>query len=360
MSLPSQIVNRCLGITEKDNVTIVLYPHNISLAEEIAHECFKKGADVLLNLYTEKYLLSYMNELSVESLKKPSVFCCALTENSTVEIWTGGTYDPTVLRQIPPEKDAAASQGEAAAHWPLAKEKKVRTLGVGLGLVTEPRARAYGFDFKQWSTMMTKASNVDYTLLAEKGKSLHNILSGYELFHITSKDGTELKFKTSGRQWKVSDGVIDKRDLEGGNLDDHIPAGSIFIAPLEDSAEGTVVCNVPEPHRGKMVKRVKWTFRKGRVVEFDGDRSIERVKEDWTKATGDKDRFAYFSMGFNPKAKSGYTINSVVAGTVSVGIGGNEDLGGVNKPGFFYVGSIAGATLEAGGNAIVRNGRLLP
>jgi leucyl aminopeptidase (aminopeptidase T) len=72
--LVSLIVNNCLRITESDNVTIFLYPRHIPLAEEIAHECFKKGADVLLNLYTDNYYLSYMNELPTESLRQPSVF----------------------------------------------------------------------------------------------------------------------------------------------------------------------------------------------------------------------------------------------------------------------------------------------
>jgi leucyl aminopeptidase (aminopeptidase T) len=53
-SLAKQIVNRCLNVTEKDNVSILMYPHTMKLAEEISVECFKKGADVLLNLYTDE------------------------------------------------------------------------------------------------------------------------------------------------------------------------------------------------------------------------------------------------------------------------------------------------------------------
>lgn len=83
-----------------------LYPHNLPLAEDIAEECFRKGADVLLNLYTDKYMVSYHNLLSTESLRQPSVFCRALTESSTAEIWMGGTYDPAVLKKIAPEKNA--------------------------------------------------------------------------------------------------------------------------------------------------------------------------------------------------------------------------------------------------------------
>ena len=77
MSLASRIVNSCLAVTSRDNVTIFLYPHNLALAEEIADECFKKGADVNLSLYSDQFLLSYLTRLSVESLEQPSVFCKA-------------------------------------------------------------------------------------------------------------------------------------------------------------------------------------------------------------------------------------------------------------------------------------------
>ena len=40
--LASLIVNKCLRINENDNVTIFLYPRHIPLAEEIAHEYFRK------------------------------------------------------------------------------------------------------------------------------------------------------------------------------------------------------------------------------------------------------------------------------------------------------------------------------
>lgn len=358
MSIASQIVNKCLNITERDNVTIFLYSHNISLAEEIAEECFKKGADVLLNLYTDKYLLSYMKELSVESLREPSVFCKALTESSTVQIWAGSTYDPAVLREIPPEKDAASSEGEAKAHWPLQRDRKVRTLSIGLSLVTKPRARAYGFNFNEWERVMERASRIDHEKLAETGRALKVRLSKAKRFRITAPGKTDLTFEVSGRPWFVSDGVVDAKNIAEGHFDDHIPAGNICVAPLENTVEGTAVFNTKEPYRGRSIGELKWVFKGGRLTGFEGDASTARLKEDWEKATGDKDKIASFSIGFNPSAKTGYTINQVASGAVSVGLGGNEDLGGVNKPGFFYVGTLTGADVTADGELIVKKGKI--
>lgn len=359
MKLSHLVVNKCLGIKENDNVTIFTYPHNIALAEDLAEECFKNGADVLLNLYTDRYQLSYMKELSVESLRQPSVFCRALTESSTVQIWAGSTYDPAVLRAIPPDKAAASSEGETKAHWPLQRDRKVRTLTIGLSLVTEPRAKAYGFNIRDWGQVMDRASKVDPEKLAGMGHILKARLSKAKTIRVTGFGKTDLTFETSGRPWRVSDGVIDAEDIAEGNLDDHMPAGNVYVAPLESTAYGNIAFNAKEPYRGRSVRALEWSFEGGKLVSFSGDDSIARLKEDWSKSVGDKDRIAFFSIGFNPSAKTGFTINQVASGAVSVGVGGNEDFGGANKPGFFYVGTLTGADVFADGEPIIKKGKIV-
>jgi leucyl aminopeptidase (aminopeptidase T) len=359
VSLAHRIIADCLRITEKDNVTIFLYPHTIPLAEELSEECFKKGADVLLNLYTEKYMLSYYNLLSAESLRQPSVFCRALAENSTAEIWAGATYDPAVLRKIPAEKGAAAAEGEAKAHHPITEERKVRSIGLGLPLVTKPRAKAYGFNFAKWEKMMSLASNVDYGKLAQTGKKLKEVLSKCDVIRVTGPGGTDLSFSVRGRKWFVSDGVVDEADVAEGNLGDSIPAGSIYAPPVEDSASGGVTFNVKEPYMGVPLGKLTWSFKEGRLVKFAGDATNDRLKADWERSTGDKDRIAYFSIGFNPKAEPGYTVNNIAQGAVSIGIGGNSDIGGANKSGFFMLRTTSGASVTADGKAVLKNGKIV-
>ena len=359
MSLAQRVVKDCLRVTEKDNVTIFLYPHSIPLAEELSEECFKQGADVNLSLYTEKYLLALHDLLSVESLRKPSVFCRALSEVSTAEIWAGATYDPAVLKKIDPEKSAANDEGEFHAHHPITEERKVRSVGLGLPLVTKPRAKAYGFEFARWERMMEAASNVDYSKLALTGGKLKESLSGSDRIHVKGPSGTDLTFSVKGRKWFVSDGVVDDADVAEGNLSDNIPSGNIYAPPLEDSANGTITFNVKEPYYGVSLGRLTWAFKDGKITKFEGGASNKRLKDNWEKGTGDKDRIAYFAIGFNPMAKTGYTVNHIAQGAVTVGIGGNSDIGGKNKPGFFMIRSLEGATVTADGKTLLKDGRLL-
>lgn len=354
-----QVVNRCLRITEKDNVTISFYPHSLKLAEEIAVECFKNGADVLLNLYTDRYYRSYLTELSVESLKRPSVFCRALTENSTVKIEMFAAYDPAVFRSIPPEKRNADSEGEQKAHLPLGREKKVRGLTIGVAALTRPRAKAYGFNYHSWSRMIHAAAQVDYERLMKAGRVLKEVLSRSKTLNVIAKDGTNLALDVSGQKWRVSDGVVDDSDIKEENFEDTVPAGSIGTTPIEDGVDGRITFNTVAPYSGYPIKRMTWTFKSGLVSGFEGDSSIKPVKDDWVHAAGDRSRIAYFALGFNPRALPNYTVNSLVSGAVSIGIGGNQFVGGKNNSSFFFLHTLTNATITADGETLAKSGRVI-
>jgi aminopeptidase len=353
--LASLIVEKCLRINENDNVTIFLYPRHIPLAEDIARECFRKGADVLLNLYTDNYYLSYMNELSVESLRQPSIFCKVLSEYSTAQVWLEGVEDPRIFKKIPAEKSDAAGEGENKAHAPY--YKKVRSIGLGLALVTPKRAKTYGFDYAKWKRMMEAASTIDYEQLAAAGRRLKEVLSNASTIRITAPRGTDLTLDVSTRPWRVADGVIDENDMNEGNAMDQIPAGSIYTTPT--NADGTIIFNVRTPYSGISVGKVEWKFKEGKVVEFRGDSSAKKVRDLWEKSSGDKDKIGYFGVGFNPKVRTGYTVNEIASGSISIGIGGNEMLGGINKSGFYFQHTVTGATATSERRAFLKNGRLV-
>ncbi len=356
MSLAQKVVNQCLRISENDNVTIFFYPHNLTLAEDVADECFRKGADVNLSLYTDRFYLSYLKNLSAESLRQPSIFCEILSKYSTAEVWLGGASDPSIFRKIPSEKTVADGEGENKAHSPYAK--KTKALSVQLSLVTEPRAKTYGFNFKQWQKTMQAASNVDYAHLAKIGKQLKSKLARAERIQITASNGTKFTFEPKPQHWSISDGVIDSVDVKEKHVQDSIPAGSIDNIPEPDRADGTIVFNTSIPYAGVTIGKVSWRFKNGTLTTFETDSSGKRLKDDWSEASGDKSKLAFFSIGFNPEAEIGYTINQIAPGAVTVGIGGNTFVGGPNKSGFFFAHTLVGATVKADGKPILKNGKL--
>ena len=359
MSLAKSIVNDCLRITEKDNVAINLYPHNLPLAEEIADECFRNGADVIMSLYSDQFYASYYRNMSEESLKRPSVFCKALTQSSTAQIYMANTYDPKVLRTIDSAKLAADAIGENNAHFPLSRERKIRTLNIGLAALTKPRAKAYGFKFKKWSKMTEAATSVDYQKLAKKGRALRNSLTDAKTITVTGSGKTDLSFDVSGRKWYLSDGIVDEEDIKNEDFNDQLPAGSITVAPIEDSAKGRITFNAGTPLMGRLVNGLRLTFKDGKVTDFEGNKSTAALEKNFEEGTGNKDSIGMFNIGFNPAAETGYLVNNVAYGAVSIGIGGNEFLGGTNKPGFFHFDTMVGASVRADGRTIIQKGKIV-
>jgi hypothetical protein len=83
------------------------------------------------------------------------------------------------------------------------------------------------------------------------------------------------------------------------------------------------------------------------------------LKVNYEKATGEKNRIAVIGVGANPKARTGFLQDSLASGVVTVGIGGNDDIGGSNKTDFYFAGVLTKATLTVDGNIIVQNGKLV-
>lgn len=357
--LATNLVRECLRIRPDDNVTIFLYPHNIPLAEDLSRECFRVGADVNLSLYTDRFYEDYMKLLPEDSLRQPSVYCRGLTELSTAEFWIGSPYDPAVYRRIPPGKMAATDEGETAAHLAPSRERKVRSLFVALGQVTRPRAKAYGLAYAAWERNVREASSVRPDRLAADGGRLAKRLASADRVHVTTDHGTDLELSVHSRRAFVYDGVVDDEDVAAGALNASIPAGNVAIAPIETSAEGTVVFDAPQAWAGRTIRRLRWEFSGGRVTMFEGDRNALALRNAWERATGDRDRIASVSIGLNPRARMGFLSDPIVRGAVSIAIGGNEDEGGTNKPGFFYAQTLADATVELDGTPIVRKGKLV-
>ena len=146
-------------------------------------------------------------------------------------------------------------------------------------------------------------------------------------------------------------------DLAAGNWDASLPGGSVDVAPLEESANGTFVADSPTPQMGKRIEGLAWTFRNGHVVDYAAKKNLAIAQTGWETDPGAKDRIGSFSIGLNRKAKAGFLNNGIVAGTVTLGIGENRTLGGTNRSSYGMAAFLTTPTVEVVGKTIVENGK---
>lgn len=371
LGIARKVVRDALSISKDDVVGINTWQHTIDLSNELAIECFRVGADVLTVLNTDKVYFERHKVLPLSNFRVNERW---VTEFLTAEILIQGPENPrgfVTVKEYSPEKMITLYERETASFY-RSLEKRVRCAFVILGNLTPQRAKMLGFDYLAWKSMMDDASRVPHEYLARYGEKVRKVLAEGNEVHVTSKEGTNLTFRIGSYPVQVDDGVVSEEDVARGNLITHVPAGEVLVAVVKDSAEGSLI---GEPFtRGrsgyrhyhfyakpysKLAQGLKLAFKNGRVTSLDGvEPVLTNIKKMLNVARGDKDRIGWLSVGINPRAEPGYFIDGMVQGSVTIGIGANKEIGGMNDSGLGFGVTMVAATVELDGNVIVENGKL--
>ncbi len=357
-TIAKRVVHACLNIHEDDMVLIETWQHTLTLASEIALECYKAGAKPLLTLLTDELWWNTLGSVPESYIRKTSRHMLNAIDSTTAWIGLGGPQDPTKFREV------ASSRLEsfAEADRPVldkAFEKKVRTAELILGQVTPERARVYGFNYEQWLKMTEESIKVDYPKMSELGRKVSNRLEKGNKVRITSKTGTDLKFEITKRPVHVQDGIVDGEDIRRGLVSTQLPSGKVEVPPIEDSARGTVVFDSPRALKGRLIKGLTLTFEKGRIAGFQAKEYGETFREVLEVSRGDKDVMGQFDIGLNPRVELiGYTTDELASGTATIGVGSNKGIGGRNDSSWSFSGTISKPTVEIDARKIVVDGRV--
>jgi aminopeptidase len=147
---------------------------------------------------------------------------------------------------------------------------------------------------------------------------------------IRNPKGTNLTLSTQNRKF-FTDTKLDWKSMKWMNL----PTGEVIVAPVEDSLNGKLVCDMAIGGIGKLRKPVEVTAKNGRVeTVFSQDKDhLRRIEEtfatdDWSDVVGE------FAFGINPKARfvQEFLEAEKILGTVHVAFGANTDMPGGKNP----------------------------
>lgn len=362
--LVRQIVEVCLNMKDGENIWVHSWDHTIDLASEVAFACRQRGAHPFITLITEKYWTRSLLEIPKKLLEALPSHEAATLEQTNVFIFMLGPRSPIDWNKIPSEKRELANvwyfdSNKYLEKWrKIAQGRSIRTLGIEYCLVTREWAEALGLKYEQWKEVMLTGCLADQKEIAQKAVQLANIIrKGHEV-HVRTPFGTNLKFKLAGRKPIVGDSVISKEDAAEGIVK-FLPSGFVEVAADENSADGTVVYDVPILVRGaKKIKGLTLEFKHGKVIKYSARVGMDAF-ENYLKSTqGDVDKFGFFGMGLNPGLKHGFTQDDKVLGGVTIGIGGNEDKGGKNRTreNRHWWASVTQATVQIDKELVLKNG----
>jgi leucyl aminopeptidase (aminopeptidase T) len=200
----------------------------------------------------------------------------------------------------------------------------------------------------------------DYEQIAALTQALADLLHGSSSVHITTPLGTDLRLSVAGREWRTDTGVLTGRGVYG-----NLPAGEVYVAPVEDGAEGVLVIDKSLP--GLVLSEpVRLVFEKGRVVQIEGGEGATHLKQiiadGESKPNGEWSRvIAELGIGTNPKARplGNVMTDEKVVGTIHIAIGRNDHLGGESLAPIHVDGIVSQPTVIVDGTVLIDGGRYL-
>jgi len=320
-------------------------------ATNIIHTCMgvQSGEKVLIAVDEP---LSYVRDaLQAEAIKaKPA------------ELWTY-TVPDTVrpLSEYPPRFREMIREVDVAIRF-LATVDPVKEGSIHLPIlaaVRESKVR-YGFGSFIDQGILENELSADYHAIADLTLALLGWLDGRSSVHITTPLGTDLRLSVAGRTWHPDTGILRDQGVFG-----NLPAGEVYVAPVEDSAEGTLVVDKSLPGL-PLSEPVQLVFEKGRVVHIEGGVGAAHLQEliaeaerkpngEWSRVIGE------LGIGTNPRARlqGNLMTDEKVAGTIHVAIGRNTFFGGENPAPIHEDGVVGQPTMRVDGELLIDGGQYL-
>jgi len=357
--IATRVVNECLRLQPDEQATIFAWDHTIDYATALALAVEHAGGISTMVLQTNDFFWAYLKEVpEAQYTRRQKGFLSLLDQTDAMITISGGPKDPSLFPTVPGGRTAKMIEGgkEVANKF---VDRKIRVLNLPFGLVTPERARTYGFDYDNWQRVTTNSLDVDHAKISALATKIESRLRNATNIRITAPNGTDLRLKLKNRPIHVHDGIIDKTDSDKGTLFEALPAGAIELAPDETSTEGKVVFDQPTALAGKMLSGLQWEFESGKLTKFTARSNLDAFKGLYENASGDKDLVGDIAIGLNPRAELiGFFSDRNVAGTVSIGLGGNMGIGGINDTQFGHEETLRKPTLVVDGYKLVDEGRI--
>jgi leucyl aminopeptidase (aminopeptidase T) len=192
----------------------------------------------------------------------------------------------------------------------------------------------------------------DWAVIHETVRRIARRLRSAREVHLTSPEGTDVRFEVAGRDWITEDTGLCARKGAFTTL----PAGELFIAPIEGTAEGRLVLDVyfDEP----LLQPASAILASGYATKILG---AERAIHAMNRGGRDGRAFARFGFGLNPRARvtGPHHEAEKALGTAHVGFGDNLVIGGKIHCGVKVEAILSEANVSVDGKPLIERGRLV-
>ncbi len=208
-------------------------------------------------------------------------------------------------------------------------------------------------------SMLEGAMNVDWKALAKRTIGIAKIVNMAEFIKIKTPNGTFISFSKKGRKAISDTGVLTRKGSFG-----NLPAGEVYLAPVEGTAYGRLVLEWgPTRH---LESTIILTVKDGYVVDISGEDKYAEYLSMRLSERKENGNIAELGIGTNASAKRPDNIleSEKILGTVHIALGDNSPFGGHIKTPFhqdfvFFKPTVTLIRKDGSRKNILKAGRLL-
>jgi leucyl aminopeptidase (aminopeptidase T) len=203
--------------------------------------------------------------------------------------------------------------------------------------------------------MLGRVMAADLRVLRKRGASIGRALGAGSEARVTCERGSDLRLGLEERTATVDAGALNMRGAFG-----NIPCGEVFIAPVEGTAEGTLVVDGSIASIGKVRGPVELTVSGGHLTEADGEQGTQ-LMELLSEHGSDGTNVAELGIGTNESAMLTGNIleDEKILGTAHVAFGASAAIGGTVQVPVHLDCVLLRPTVEVDGTPIVEAGELV-
>jgi len=171
--------------------------------------------------------------------------------------------------------------------------------------------------------------DVDWYKIAKRSEAIARLLTRADRAILTTPAGTEITINLKGREGHADTGLLTKKGSFG-----NLPAGEVYIAPVEGESEGKLILEWSTVR--KLSPPVILTIKQGRIGDMDGDKEFVKYLEDIFNKYPNASYLAELGIGTNDKASRPDNILEAekILGTTHIAFGDNTTFGGHNSVSF--------------------------
>ncbi|NCO68115.1 MAG: peptidase [Nitrospirae bacterium CG_4_10_14_0_8_um_filter_41_23] len=178
-------------------------------------------------------------------------------------------------------------------------------------------------------SMLEGAMNVNWKALAKRTRGIAKVVNTAELIRVKTSNGTIISFSKKGRKARSDTGILTRHGSFG-----NLPAGEVYLAPLEGTANGRLVLEWA-PTR-QLESPITLTVKDGYVVDVSGEDKYAEYLNMRLSERRENGNIAELGIGTNDAAKRPDNIleSEKIFGTIHIAIGDNSSFGGKVKTPF--------------------------